>query len=288
LDSFKKIKEICDKMIVHLQTEQKQEFADNEKCVSDIRDTENDEVDNKNALEDSNANVKEMKEQIAQFDAELKVLAEDISNQRVSIKEAGENRRDENKNFQNNVNTQRATVAILNRVLKKLQAFYARKGTFLQTKQEPVENKPGQANTKEPDNFKTFKTQENANGVMVMIQSIIKDAQAEDQKAVAGERDSQGAYAKFVTESNAAVTQDLKETADKKSQKADTEGKLADEDAKNFDLKNEKMEIAKTLSDHHAACDFLLKNFDVRQASRDQEISDIQQAKAILSGAKFD
>merc|ERR1719446_1432267 len=37
----------------------------------------------------------------------------------------------------------------------------------------------------------------------------------------------------------------------------------------------------------HASCDFVMKNFEIRQSSRDEEIQALQQATAILSGAKL-
>jgi len=37
--------------------------------------------------------------------------------------------------------------------------------------------------------------------------------------------------------------------------------------------------------DLHAQCDFVLKNFSIRQKARMQEVDAIQQAKSILSGA---
>jgi len=38
----------------------------------------------------------------------------------------------------------------------------------------------------------------------------------------------------------------------------------------------------------HQSCDFVMKNFKLRQSARDEEIQAMQQAIAILSGAKFD
>merc|ERR1719247_3320545 len=38
----------------------------------------------------------------------------------------------------------------------------------------------------------------------------------------------------------------------------------------------------------HQSCDFVLKNFEIRQTARDEEIEALKQAKAILSGAKFE
>jgi len=37
----------------------------------------------------------------------------------------------------------------------------------------------------------------------------------------------------------------------------------------------------------HADCDYVLKNFNIRQQARQEEIEAIQEAKAILSGANF-
>ena len=38
----------------------------------------------------------------------------------------------------------------------------------------------------------------------------------------------------------------------------------------------------------HQSCDYVLKNFDVRQTARSEEMEALKQAKAILSGAKFE
>ena len=46
-------------------------------------------------------------------------------------------------------------------------------------------------------------------------------------------------------------------------------------------------QLANEDADLHSSCDFVLKNFEIRQTARDQEIEALKQAKAILSGAKF-
>jgi len=42
--------------------------------------------------------------------------------------------------------------------------------------------------------------------------------------------------------------------------------------------------LALTEADLHGECDWVLRNFELRQRARLQEIEAIQQAKAILSG----
>ncbi len=63
----------------------------------------------------------------------------------------------------------------------------------------------------------------------------------------------------------------------------------ADLEVTNEDLKTTSADLI-TLSQLngqlHADCDFILKNFDVRQKARGEEIEAIKEAKAILSGAK--
>ena len=41
-----------------------------------------------------------------------------------------------------------------------------------------------------------------------------------------------------------------------------------------------------TLADLHGSCDYIIKNFDARQAARSAEIDALGEAKAILSGMK--
>lgn len=41
-----------------------------------------------------------------------------------------------------------------------------------------------------------------------------------------------------------------------------------------------------TASDLHKSCDYILKNFDLPQSNRAAEIEALNEAKAILSGAK--
>ena len=50
---------------------------------------------------------------------------------------------------------------------------------------------------------------------------------------------------------------------------------------------NEQQQLMNENADLHKSCDFTLKNFDIRQTARDQEVEALRQAKAILSGAKF-
>merc|ERR1719491_2783412 len=92
-----------------------------------------------------------------------------------------------------------------------------------------------------------------------MIEQIISDAKAMEAEAIRSEEDAQKAYEDFV-----------------KAKKAKDSVVIELEQLANYKAKL------------HQSCDFVLDNFDLRQTARDEEVEAIRQAKAILSGAKFE
>merc|ERR1711920_514838 len=148
-------------------------------------------------------------------------------------------------------------------------------------KQEPVGPPP-------PPGFEAYKKNAASGGVMSEIQQIISDAKAMEVEAIKAEEDAQKTYEAFVNETNASIAAKLKEIANKSELKAKAELDLV----KAKEDKEAVIEELEQLSDYnaqlHKSCDFVLKNFDLRQAARDEEVEALRQAKAILSGAKFE
>merc|ERR1719273_2082322 len=123
---------------------------------------------------------------------------------------------------------------------------------------------------------------------MNMIQQIISDAKAMEAEAIRSEEDSQKAYEDFVKDTNNSIEAKSRDIVSKSEQKARAESDLVD--AKK--AKDAAMLELEQLSNYNAelqqSCNFVLKNFDVRQTARDEEVEALRQAKAILSGAKFE
>merc|ERR1719265_3069513 len=89
----------------------------------------------------------------------------------------------------------------------------------------------------------------------------------------------------FVKDSNAEILSLNKEIVDKSAMKAQADG---DKVAAEADLKSTMVDLedlSNLAGNLHRNCDFTLKNFEVRQSSRAQEIDALNQAKAIMSGA---
>merc|ERR1740139_1742012 len=117
-----------------------------------------------------------------------------------------------------------------------------------------------------------------------MIQQIINDAKAMEAEAIRAEEDAQKAYEDFVKETNASIETKTKEIINKSEEKAKTEIDLtqanADKDAVMLELE----QLSNYNAELHQSCDFVMKNFEIRQTARDEEVEALKQAKAILSG----
>merc|ERR1711972_843378 len=206
----------------------------------------------------------------------------EIAEMQVQLKRAGEDREKQNKEFQTTVSDQRATQKLLQAALGVLQDFYGKKAaaSFVQ-RQEPVGPPP-------PPGFEAYKKNAASGGVMSMIQQIISDAKAMEAEAIRSEEDAQKAYEDFVKETNASLEAKSKDIVNKSESKAVAEEELVETKESKEAVMLELEQLSNYNAQLHQSCDFVLKNFDLRQTARDEEVEALKQAKAILSGAKFE
>merc|ERR550532_1889602 len=163
------------------------------------------------------------------------------------MKRAGEDREKENKEFQSTVADQRETQKLLKAALNVLQDFYGKKAAFMQQhKQEPAGPPP-------PPGFEAYKKNAASGGVMKMIQEIINDAKAMEAES--------------------------KEIVNKSELKAKAEGELVETKEAKEAVMLELEQLSNYDAELHQSCDFVLKNFDIRQTARDEEIEALKQAK---------
>jgi len=84
------------------------------------------------------------------------------------------------------------------------------------------------------------------------------------------------------------LRQKSKEIVNKSEEKAKSESELVETKEAKEAVMLELEQLSNYNAELHQSCDFILKNFDIRQTARDEEIEALKQAKAILSGAKFE
>merc|ERR1719152_505919 len=123
---------------------------------------------------------------------------------------------------------------------------------------------------------------------MGMLQQIINDAKAMEAETIRSEEDAQKAYEDFVKETNASIEEKNKDIVNKSENKAKAEADLVEAKESKEAVMLELEQLSNYNAELHQSCDFVLKNFDLRQTARDEEVEALKQAKAILSGAKFE
>merc|ERR1719421_1690894 len=274
LDAFTKVKAAIDEMIEALLKEKADEIKHKDFRTDALNTNEREQELKQRDIEELEAKIADLTATIDELTKSIATLQSEIAEMQTQLKRAGEDREKENADFQTTVADQRATQALLTKALDVLKGVYAKKEFFqLRAHQEPAGPPP-------PPGFKKYEKSSGAGGVMGMIEQIIRDAKQLEAEAIQAETDSQKAYESFVKDSNKSIEEKNRDITNKTEEKATAEGdKTAADEAQQLSNEN---------ADLHKSCDFVLKNFDIRQEARDQEVEALRQAKAILSGAKFD
>merc|ERR1719392_105608 len=282
LDAFTRVKKAIDDMVAQLLKEKEDEIKHKDFCVEEFNSNELQTEKKEREKADLIAKIEDLEMTIKQLTEAIDKLKAEIAEMQVQLKRAGEDREKENKEFQMTVADQRATQKLLTAALNILKGFYEKKAkAALMQKQEPAGPPP-------PPGFEAYKKNAAAPGVMGMIQQIINDAKAMEAEAIRSEEDAQKAYEEFVKDTNNSIEEKSKDIVNKSETRAKAEADLVeakkDKEATMLELE----QLSNYKSELHSSCDFVMKNFEIRQTARDEEIEALKQAKAILSGAKFE
>merc|ERR1719359_1250157 len=279
LDAFTKVKAAIDEMIAALLKEKADEIKHKDFCTEGLNTNERETELKQRDIEELEAKISDLTTQIDELTKSINTLESEIAEMQTQLKRAGEDREMENSDFQTTVADQRATKELLNKALDVLKPIFAKKFLQVSARQEPAGPPP-------PPGFKEYKQSAGAGGVMGMMEQIIRDTETLEAEAIKAETDAQKAYETYVKDTNKSIEEKTRSITEKTGEKADADAdKVAAEEAKETAM-NEAQQLANENADLHKSCDFTLKNFDIRQEARDQEVEALRQAKAILSGAK--
>merc|ERR1711865_139824 len=267
LDAFTRVKKAIDEMVAELLKEKADEIKHKDFCVDEFNTNQVQTERKTREKKDLIAQIETLSLKIKELTEAIETLEKEIAEIQVQLKRAGEDRELQNKEFQQTVADQRATAKLLKAALTVMQDFYGKQGASL-VQQEPVGPPP-------PPGFEEYKNNAASGGVMGMMQQIIRDANKMEAEAIRSEEDAQKAYEDFVKETNNSIEAKTKDIINKKDAKAKKSVLLELEQLSNYN------------AELHESCDFVMKNFDLRQAARDEEVEALRQAKAILSGANF-
>merc|ERR1712072_1650600 len=266
LDAFTRVKKAIDDMVAQLLKEKEDEIKHKDFCVSEFNKNELETEKKERQKSDLTAKSEDLQMTIKQLTEAIDALKAEVAEMQVQMKRAGEDREKENKEFQMTVADQRATQKLLTAALNILKGFYAKKAkAVLLQKQEPAGPPP-------PPGFEAYKKNAAAGGVMGMIQQIINDAKAMEAETIRSEEDAQKAYEDFVKDTNASIEAKSKDIVNKSEAKAKAEADLVEAQKDKEAVMLELEQLANYKAELHQSCDFVLKNFEIRQTARDEEI----------------
>merc|ERR1719265_2082348 len=296
LDAFTKVIAEIDKMTAELKKQQQDVVEQRDWCIKEL---------NKNnltqeAMYDQQASlmqkIADLESSIEQMKKDIEAKTKEIADMQTEMKRASEDREAENADFQQVSVDQRMTQMILTKALDRMKQVYALLQARARAQLRSVQKHeaPGaphiqtSATDTDPGNgpARFTKYEKNAGGgkIVAMIEGIINDSKPLEADAIAAEQDGQTAYENFMKESNDSITKLSEAIANLSAAKGKAEEDLSmtktDLDSTNKELQG----LHDEATDLHHSCDYLLKNFEVRQTARQSDLDGLAEAKAILSG----
>merc|ERR1719321_2372628 len=120
-----------------------------------------------------------------------------------------------------------------------------------------------------PGGFTTYKKK---TGVIPMIQDILAEAKKMEAEAIRDEENAQKTYEDFVMDTNASIEAASKSIVEKSEEKAQAETDLTEAEEALAAAELELEQLANYNLQLHQSCDYILKNFEIRQTAWDEEI----------------
>merc|ERR1719329_1267293 len=277
LDAFTKVKQAIDDMISMLKTQQEDEVKKNDWCNAEFQETEMTTMKTEDLKADLIAKAEDLTATIKRLGDEIEAAKANIAELEVNLQRASETRKAQNIDYQKTFADQVATQEVLEKALDKLATYYDKEALFQRASH-------GHAKQTPPVPQMEYKPSQGASGVMQMIEKLIYEAKTLIAASKKGESEAQEAYEQLVAETNGSVAALQQEVVSKtKAQAQATKDKLQTE-ADLAAAVDELERLSKYTADLHTECDYVQKNFQIRQEGRAQEIEALQQADRILSG----
>jgi len=313
---FDKVIKMIDGLVAELKTDQIADDDKKEYCAVSF-DTADDKKkvleksvsDLEAAIDDSKAGIATTTEEIAALEDTIKALDK-------AVVEATEQRKEENEDYVAEMASSSAAKELLNFAKNRLNKFYNPKLYKPPAKKEltdedrgvlaaggsldPTEAPGGIAGTgiglvqtatappPPPQAFKAYaKKGEESNGVIAMVDLLVKDLDKTMTEAEVTEKDAQEDYETFMQDSANKRAQDSQSLTDKQGALASLKGGLEEQTGSLGSTNSELDATNQYIHAMHLECDWLIKYYDMRKEARANEIDSLGKAKAVLNGADY-
>lgn len=312
---FDQVIKMIDDLVATLKQEQQDDDNKKEYCAAEFDASD----DKKKALERSIADLEtviaESKEGIQTLGEEIEALGASIKALDKSVAEATATRKEEHADYKELMANDGAAKELLGFAKNRLNKFYNPKLYKAPPKRQMSEEEritvnmggtlaptsaPGgiagtgisalqkDAPPPPPETFGAYqKKSGESNGVMAMIDLLVKDLDKEMTEAKVTEKDAQSDYEALMKDAQEKRTENSKSLADKEAARADLKNSLETSTADKVSTEKEHSALLQYIQSLHGECDWLLKYFDVRKEARASEVDALGKAKAVLNGADF-
>jgi chromosome segregation ATPase len=286
---FEKVLKMIEDLVKELKQDQVNDDGKKEYCNKELDSADDKKKVLEKGVSDLETAIVNSKDGIVSTKAEIEALDDGIKALDKSVAEATEQRKEENEDYTALMASDAAAKELIEFAKNRLNKFYNPKlykppaEGFAQ-----VHAHNGEAPPPAPEGPKAYsKSGEESNGIIAMMDALIKDLDKEMTEAELTEKDAQGDYEAMMKDSAEKRAEDSKSITDKQGALADLETGLGQQKE---DLASTKKELGATvqyISTLHNECDFILKYYDMRKEARAGEIDSLEKAVAVLNGADY-
>lgn len=288
LDALKKVKKEIDKMIAEMNTQMTDEVEFRDRCISEFNANELKKAAASDTLDASTAKLEKLEKDIGELTESIETEKKEIAETEVAMKEKTENREKEKAEAEQTIADHHLMSSILQKAINRLKEVYL-SALQVQEEQPGAPHTQTSASADDPGNGPArFKKYQAAKGskVVALLEDILDHTKKTTGLALNEENNAQTGYDAFMKDSNTiivtskeALSKMSEDLASMKEELSQTKEDIADTKADIERLDQSKVDL-------HAECDYVIKNFEVRQSARSAEIDALREAKGILSGAQ--
>jgi len=282
---FEKVIKMIDDLVAELKQDQINDDSKKEYCAAEFDAADDKKKVLEKSISDLETAIVNAKGGIVTTKEEIDALEDGIKALDKQVAEASENRKEENSEYTELMAGNAAAKELIEFAKNRLNKFYNPKlykpPAFAQAGGRDAPAPP-------PEEIKAYgKKSEESNGIIAMMDALVKDLDKEMNEAELEEKDAQGDYEQMMKDSADKRAEDSKTLTDKQGALADLQTGLEDDTA---GLASSTKELGATnqyIHSLHTECDFLIKYYDMRKESRAGEIDALGKASAVLNGADY-
>jgi hypothetical protein len=311
---FSKILAQIDGMVKVLAEEQATDDETKAFCSKEIGAKDAEQADTEEAIAQSTAAIEDMTEESATLASEIASLQKEIKALDKAVAEATEQRKEEHSEFLTFQTENNAALQLIEKAKNALNKFYRPTLYKEAPKRELTDEEKILAASGRSDMIATAapvfaqvrssddaapppppatwdayqKKDGKSNGVVALMDMLLKELQDGITQAEHEEETAQKDYERLMSDSQASREKMVESITAKEAAKAELDTTIVATKEKKASQEADLSNVKQYLLELHAQCDFIIENYDMRKAARENEVEGLNNAKSVLSGASFE